>query len=291
MGLFNYSKPGPGIDKNAPKKKGVFFFFEIFLRKFQKLCQTTMLFFICSLPMMAIHFFLLTPGIVGFVTSLSSYDPLFTSEIVAQYSTTLPIFIILTLLVFCGSGPASASAAYIHRCFAREEHAWIWSDFFTKFKENFKQGIIVAVINIAVINLGLFAARFYYNYFLHTGNTLWFILLFVLAIFLLIFVFSHFYIYQMMVTFELSLANLYKNSFLMAIANLPVNIVLSLIIVVLSSYIYLSFEPVFSILMSFLLISGLFRFMIEFYAASEVKKKILNNIPETIQETNDRGEN
>ena len=22
MGFFNYSKPGPGIDKNAPKKKG-----------------------------------------------------------------------------------------------------------------------------------------------------------------------------------------------------------------------------------------------------------------------------
>lgn len=25
MGFFNYSKPEPGIDKNAPKKKGVAF--------------------------------------------------------------------------------------------------------------------------------------------------------------------------------------------------------------------------------------------------------------------------
>ena len=29
MGFFNYDKEGPGIDKNAPKKKGIFLFFEL----------------------------------------------------------------------------------------------------------------------------------------------------------------------------------------------------------------------------------------------------------------------
>lgn len=292
MGLFNYSNNGPGIDKNAPKKKGIFLFFEIFLRKFWKLCQTTMLHFICSLPMMAIHFFLLTPGIVTFMSTLTANDPIINSGLAAGYTTAMSVFIILTLTVFCGSGPASASAAYIHRCFAREEHAWIWSDFFAKSKENFKQGIVVGIINIVVINLGLFAARFYYNYYIRTGNDLWFILLFVLALFLILFVFSHFYIYQMMVTFESSIANLYKNSFIMALATLPVNIILSIIIISASFFFYLSFEPILTVLLSFLLISGLFRFMIEFYAASAIKKKILNNLPQnTDEETNDRGEN
>ncbi|MBQ3038800.1 MAG: DUF624 domain-containing protein [Clostridia bacterium] len=292
MGLFNYSKPGPGIEKDAPKKKGVFLFFEIFFRKFWKLCQVTMLHFICSLPIMIINFFLLTPGIVSFLSSVSANDPVFTSNVVAQYTTAMSVFIILTLLVFCGSGPASAGSAYIHRCFAREEHAWIWSDFFNKMKENFKQGMLVAVADIAVINLGLVAMRFYYNYFLQTGNDLWFILLFVLLIFLVIFVFSNFYIYQLMVTFESGIVNLFKNSFIMALATMPVNIILSLIIIAASFFFYMTFEPIFAVLLSFLLISGLFRFMIEFYASSVVKKKILNNMPQTTNdEPDDRGEN
>ena len=29
MGLFDYGKEGPGVSKDAPKKKGVFLFFEL----------------------------------------------------------------------------------------------------------------------------------------------------------------------------------------------------------------------------------------------------------------------
>ena len=31
MGLFsfNYAKPGPGVDRDAPKKKGIFLYFEL----------------------------------------------------------------------------------------------------------------------------------------------------------------------------------------------------------------------------------------------------------------------
>lgn len=37
MGFFNYSKPGPGIDKNAPKKKGVALCFPfLFCQNFAK---------------------------------------------------------------------------------------------------------------------------------------------------------------------------------------------------------------------------------------------------------------
>ena len=31
-GLFNYDKEGPGVDKNAPKKKGFIVFFEIYFK-------------------------------------------------------------------------------------------------------------------------------------------------------------------------------------------------------------------------------------------------------------------
>ena len=38
MGIFGggYDKPGKGVDKNEPKKKGFFLFFDIVIRKFTK---------------------------------------------------------------------------------------------------------------------------------------------------------------------------------------------------------------------------------------------------------------
>ncbi len=50
-GLFNYNKEGPGIDKNAPKKRGFFVFFEIYGRKFWKLFQANALFLFVNLPL------------------------------------------------------------------------------------------------------------------------------------------------------------------------------------------------------------------------------------------------
>ncbi|HHV50484.1 MAG TPA: DUF624 domain-containing protein [Clostridiales bacterium] len=50
FGLFDYSKPGPGVSKNAPKKKPFIVFFEIFTRKFWKLIVANLLFVLFSLP-------------------------------------------------------------------------------------------------------------------------------------------------------------------------------------------------------------------------------------------------
>ena len=52
MGLFGnrYERAGSGIAKNAPKKKGIFRFFEIFGRKFWKLFELNLLYFLSFLP-------------------------------------------------------------------------------------------------------------------------------------------------------------------------------------------------------------------------------------------------
>ncbi len=46
MGMFfNYDRPGPGVDKNAPKKKGVSLFFELLGRNISKLLLSNILYF------------------------------------------------------------------------------------------------------------------------------------------------------------------------------------------------------------------------------------------------------
>ena len=50
FGLFNYEKEGPGISKNAPKKKTVIVFFETFFRNFWKFIVINVIYGIFSLP-------------------------------------------------------------------------------------------------------------------------------------------------------------------------------------------------------------------------------------------------
>lgn len=68
FGLFNYSKPGPGVDKDAPKKKRFFLFFELYFRKFWKLIQLNLLFLVCCIPIVTIG-----PAICGMTYVLRNY--------------------------------------------------------------------------------------------------------------------------------------------------------------------------------------------------------------------------
>ncbi len=53
-GLANYDKPGPGVDKNEQKKKGIALFFSILKKKFWKLIPLSLLYILVSLPIITI---------------------------------------------------------------------------------------------------------------------------------------------------------------------------------------------------------------------------------------------
>lgn len=52
FGLFNYEKEGPGISKNAPKKKTFVLFFETFFRNFWKFVPLNFFYMFLSLPLL-----------------------------------------------------------------------------------------------------------------------------------------------------------------------------------------------------------------------------------------------
>ena len=49
--FFDYNKAGPGIDKNAPKKKGFVVFFETFFRNFWKFIPINFVYSLISIPL------------------------------------------------------------------------------------------------------------------------------------------------------------------------------------------------------------------------------------------------
>lgn len=68
FGFNDYTKAGPGVAKNAPKKKPFFEFFELYFRKFWKLLQLNLLTVLFCIPIVTIG-----PALAGMTKVLRNY--------------------------------------------------------------------------------------------------------------------------------------------------------------------------------------------------------------------------
>ncbi|MCC8169239.1 MAG: hypothetical protein LIO59_02520 [Oscillospiraceae bacterium] len=286
MGLFGggYNKPGKGVDKNAPKKKGFFLYWDILIQKFVKFLQLNSLYSVVSIIWIVLLYFFATVALSGHMSAMSEMvtgaqiDATTNENLISAMVFGLCAMFAVGVFMLWGSGPASASFSYIVRCFTRGEHAWIVSDGRDKFKENFKQGIIVTIIDAVILVFGTNALYFYYSAYITYGNMVWMILCYIA--FLLIFVYTmiHPYLYQIMVTFECSIGQLYKNAVLLTLANLPINFLLTLIEALLVFLSFMIFSPAIAILFTLILGPCIMRFPGEFYAARVIERSIIKDM-------------
>ena len=158
MSIFfrNYDKPGPGVDPDAPEKRSFFRFFDIFFRKLSHFSRANLLYSVTLIPTYIIVFF-----VVSFIM-LNTVGKILGMQDGADF-TTIALSVIFTnfYISVMGAGPATAGMTYIMRNFVREEHAWIGSDFKDSVVSNFKQSIIVFVIDIVATVVVFYAI---YNY-------------------------------------------------------------------------------------------------------------------------------
>lgn len=282
MGLFNnYTKPGPGVSKDAPKKKGIFLYLELFWRKFSKLISLNILYFICSLPMTILYFvitLLVMPNLFNNILDISQIG----QENLVIMEMILSLFLSLFFTITLGSGPASAAMAYVMREFSRENHVWLFSTFFEKMKENFKQEIVVAVVDLVFLFVASFGLIFYFNQYLLTGSMLWFFLLVLMMIFSFIIISMHYYIHQLIVTFENKLKDIYKNAFLFAMSTVLKNILLTAFIIAILYFVCNFLHPVVVLIISLFLLVSFLRFPVEFFSQDTIKKLIKYETEETV---------
>lgn len=289
MGIFggNYMKEGPGVSKNEKRKKGFFLYVDILVQKFTKILGTNMLYVLVSLPYLLLCYFIVSRFVlVGFgvdsliqmtVESIGGTE----EESVASMQYFYFLFSsMVTILLFngFGSGPASASYAYIMRCYTRGEHAWIISDGWDKFKENLKQSILILVIDIVVILLGVNAISFYRAFAQQTDGamaTLFSMVQYFTIVVLFLYMMMHMYIYQIMVTYECKFSELLKASAMMMLAKLPMSVLLTAISMGLIMFMFLMIgNPMVSVILYIVLGVMFFRYPFEFYASRVIEKNI-----------------
>lgn len=132
----------------------------------------------------------------------------------------------LLYILFCipivTIGPATAAMTKILREYTLERPVFLFSDFWEAFKENFKQGFIVSLFQAIVIAL-IYSAVIYYVSL--TVKSVWFlILLGFIGLIGLILLFASYYVYVMMVSVQLNVFQLIRNSILLAFAGARTNI-------------------------------------------------------------------
>lgn len=182
------------------------------------------------------------------------------------------------------NGLANVGMSYISRTVARNKHSFGFSDFSESIKKNWKQGLIVGIINTIIyllIGMGIIA-------YLQVANAIIRIVCLSLTFtaFILITI-MNFYIPTMINTFDYTLGQLYKNAFRFAFIsfwkNLLCLIILGLVFVALIAILYVAggyfylalaieilvvifFYPFFAhLLIQFLTFPSLIKYIIEPY--------------------------
>ena len=276
MGLFgmSYNKPGKGVEKDEREKHRFFVFFEVFFRKFLKFVQLNVLYVLFSLPYLALLYWfspintqLLSgvsmQGIGEYITAMPLADRL-------DFDVVLRLMFAFGVLTFWGAGPISAGFGYVIRNFSRQEHAWVWGDFWDNIKENFKSGMAVLAVDILMLFLTTTAFQFYSIQYSITQNSMLLVLEGFLAVVLLLYTFMHSYIFQLMVTFDDKLVSLYRNSFIFAIAKFPQNLFFTLIAAVLFFVFFFAFS-LGAALLGLIISVALIDYIILFYTSEVVR--------------------
>ena len=147
--LFNnYSKPGKGVNKRNSNQPRIQVFFEVLPRKLWDLIKLNMLYMLTAIPL-----FIVTMVVVGVVSSviIDTLATQFDNVSLVYWDLILRVVFAFLFMIFLGQGPVTAGDTYIIREHGREHPCWLISDFFERFKSNFKQGILLWIIDLAVL--------------------------------------------------------------------------------------------------------------------------------------------
>ena len=267
MGLFsiNYNKPGPGVSKDAPVKKPFFRFWEVYFRKFFDLIKVNLLFAIPTAVIVVLSFM--------FGIFISSVNPNL------SFLGWLPMIFL---------SPFVAGLTFVCRNYAREEHAFILSDFWDAVKNNWKQflanGIICYIFYVLMsISIPFYSAQL-------NSNSLLYIPFVVCCIISFLFICAQFYIPVMIITFDLGLKQIYKNALIFAIVGLWRNLMLIAILAVfiVAAIIFFLMIPALAVLVLFALavfwMFGFFGFLINFAVYPMIVKFIITPYEKAQQE-------
>ena len=135
------------------------------------------------------------------------------------YNSVIMRSLLLLVPAIAITGPFQAGMAYVTRNWARDEHAFVWSDFKDALIANWKQSLVISFITGLVPLIVYVGYQFYGD--MGQQNMLFVVPQMLTAMLGLVWTLALVYFYPMMVTYKLNLRTLLRNALLLSIGRLP----------------------------------------------------------------------
>ncbi len=248
--LFDMNRDGKGVYEVEDRKPTLAFFFKLYFRKFSQILQLNLLMLFMVIPLIAVVIMYFMGNKTPTATE-PLYAPLYgianvapTPEItnmldLFSIQMEIPIFspvmnisiIALFLFMAITWGWQNVGAAYVLRGLFRGDAVFVFSDYFYGIKKNFKQAFFMGLVDFVCSAVLIVDFLFFYNKTGSFGLDFMYFTIFALS---LIWIAMRFYIYNMLVTFNLKNFKIIKNALIFSILGIKRNILALLGIAILA---------------------------------------------------------
>lgn len=225
-GLFRYNQQQQEKEPQQPAGK-IMGLIMLLWRKAWDLTKVNLISFLFYIPFFALVWlvtFWFMPAEGAEIFNYQIYTPADAALIDLLRRLTLgSVLVTVPIVVF---GPIAASATYVYKCLVKGQPVFIWNDMWNNVKKFFIKGMIITVIDTAILFLVGVALQFYPQVLdgLLQGVVVW-----VIIIFLALFFMMHFYIYQLLVEYNLGIFKLYRYSFVFSLLRLFPNLIILIV--------------------------------------------------------------
>lgn len=237
--LFNFNRDGKGVEKEEVGPPNLKNFFKQFGRKFTRLLSLNLYIIVGYLPLVFMLYLFFTgektpsvlsplyPALWGIAQTSPTpvHAPLFgVTGIQFQLPFLTPTFILTMLGIFAVwlfiFGPINVGTTYSLRSLVRGEPVFMWADFWYAVRRNFKQGLLVGALDLIVMALLAFDVIYFYNMI---GSFAYDMMFYMIIALIILYFFMRFYLYLMLITFDLPIRKLIKNAFIFSIVGFKRN--------------------------------------------------------------------
>ncbi len=238
--LFDQNRDGKGVYEHETRKPNLKFFFVLTKRKFTQLLQLNLMMLFLIIPLAVIlGIYLLgakTPSVTdplliplqGIETIHATPSLLVLTDLVST-QMALPVLnpamniLILVMILFLAItwGWQNVGAAYVLRGLFRGDPVFVFSDYFYGIKRNWKQGLAMGLVDFICTAVLIMDFIFFYYRTGSFGNDFMYIMIFALG---LIYLIMRFYLYQMLITFDLSVFKIFKNALIFSVLGIKRNV-------------------------------------------------------------------
>lgn len=273
---LNPTKDGKGVRKEPDAPRNFKYFFKLYTRYFGRLTTVNMYLIFGNFPIF-FALFALTGylNVEGISPASPLFAPLHGSQLISgvispvsaalygvhgvQSQISIPttatyVMLALSALAVFTFGLVSVGTTYILRNLVKGEPVFMWQDFWYAIKRNVRQGLIFGIIDVGFLFLLVWDIYFFYY---NLGSFIQNMMFYISIVLLITYFIMRFYIYLMMVTFDLSIYKLVKNAFIFSVIGFKRNImaVIGILFLVFINY---------SLLLIFVPLGVIFPFVILF---------------------------